>query len=758
MSIRRFFINNNAVDDPANWEEFNFSNGRDAKYKGLFKKFPDVRLKWYGSGKEALQADYNKYKSTWRNTLILVEQSTDNGNTWTTELNSTIDFEKYNEDFDGEGQFVEVSIRQNDLLSKFQSRDEVSVDIQSLVDFEGNLLQPNPNETFDVDLDTQIIRKYLSVDYVGLLSDSTSFASFSNSDQDSVAYNLPFDNRVQDQIEYSYLYPPNNYVWQFGPQAEDNLQAPILNNAFFENQFFNIKDEQYTEVNVTITGNVLATISVPANWGTPVWELVIVGRKFANEEESEGSAIANVQLTAAQDIIFPENYGVILDQTISLNLGVVGPLDQFDRVYAYIYVTGINGANGLSLSHRFITPPTLEFEYITGFPTTNCRVVLIHDFLKRILQNITGIQEPLRSDFYGSPNSTYPTDSGTETYVEDGDGAIRGVTNIFQVRQFSIEDEPMVSSFSNFFNWIWSQDACAIGMEFLTDGTPYFRIEPIEYFYDKTNTIIEFTSDGVRPKRMPLSIDQTQSYNKIRVGDKNYKDEEFGLLDTINALREFSIFTESSSTKTYDIVTEQITSGTVIELARRNPFNDFELEDTTYDDEIVIIDLIRTGATSFNRAKDEDFSSVTGIVDGDTYYNLKLTPKRRLLNHLKVLASALVGVIENAADYGNPEIEFKEGKGNFGYSTQLTTEATPVVESANIPINSANIEPLYTNETTSVVVPADLAQRNILLGTNNGHIVITSRGVTRVIFADQISIIDQASGRVEINGRIQYDA
>ena len=753
--LRRFSINGNIVNDPANWPDFNFNTGRDATYFGVFKTFPDVKLRWFGQGKEALEADYNQYGSPWRNTTLLVERSTDAGITYTTEANFIVDFKNASLDFEGEAEYIEIGIKQVSALEKFQARDGNEVNVQSLTDKDGGTITVFTNETFDVTLDTQIIDKVDEFEFNGTLGSGgpSAITIQRPAGTDTMAYNLPWDTRAQTQIEDAFLYPPSGISWTFAA----NLTFPITNGNIFENVRLNVPNETYTQIQITTSGTCQVGFAMGVDTTNIGFELVYVAELY----ESETNSTASITSTQTLSFTNPSTniFHVDLSANGTLNAPVVAPFvyTRFDRLHTYLKTTTpvpSLGGNGSGHFFRDVVP-TLQYTFASRFPDTTCKVMLIHDFIKRMFQSMTGLAEPIRSDYYGNTNATYPSGGTPTAYSSDGDGALRGVTNVFQIREFPIADKPMVSTFRDFFKFIWGVDACAVGLEF--DGaTPYFRIEPIEYFYDKTAQILDFSADGRRPKQRQLNVNPSLSYNRIKFGDTNYKDEEFGLLDTINAIREWSIFVESGNTKTYDITIPQITSGTLIELLRRRPFADFEKEDTTYDDDIAIIELRRTGGSSFDRDKDQDFTSITGIDNSSTVYNLKLTPKRRLLRHLKVLSAHLWGVIENPADYGNPELIFEDGKGNNGYSTQLTGETSAVVENANITINS-DIEPLFTDEIIEFELPADLSERDTILTTNRGFYQVTSRGEVTKVFIDVANIESEATGMVRFTGKKLYE-
>ncbi len=748
--FRRYFINGNPVNDPANFDEFSEAVDRNKTYKGLFIRVPNIKLRWFAEGKELLEKDYEKFGSTYRQTTLLIEQSTDLGITYNTEYEFNINYEDTAFDFEGEAEYIEVGVRQVDALQKFLSRDGNMIDVQSLEDLDEGVITPFTDETFTIDLDAQIISKLDELSWQGNTGPgSDSEADVQNKVDRTIYYNLPWDTKDKTQIGDTFIYPPE--AGDYAPGEDEDF--PVTNGDVFENVRLTDTVETAENVFISTSGEVRVDIDTdPASgnpiFPAPVFKMVFVAEFRTSEGDTTGTVFGTSLLTA--NVIGNTQFNVPLTAGQTLT----GPFDQFDRFYVYLIVEGVTSISDVfDFTFNFNAESAVDFEFRTAYPNTDCEVVLIHDYIKRLFQSMTGLDEPIRSDFYGSTNSTYLSGGVSTAYSSDGDGALRGVTNGFQLRGFSLSSEPMIDSFSEFFKFLWGVDACAVGLEYDND-TPYFRIEPIEYFYDKTTLILDIPFN---PKQVTLRVDASLTYSKIKFGDKNYKDEKFGILNAINAPREFSVFSESDVSKTYDFSIPQITNGTLIELTRRKPFADFEEEDTNYDDAIFVIVLRRTGATTFDRDKDQDFTSITGIDFSDTVYNLKLTPKRRLLKHLQVLGANLWGVIENPGDYGNPNIVFRDGKGNSSYTTQLTTEGSPLDEDANIPIDSTNITPLFTNEEIELEVPLDLTDRYTVLTVNQGFYQVESRGKITKFFLNLGDVKSQKNGRTTFTAYKLYE-
>jgi hypothetical protein len=104
------------------------------------------------------------------------------------------------------------------------------------------------------------------------------------------------------------------------------------------------------------------------------------------------------------------------------------------------------------------------------------------------------------------------------------------------------------------------------------------------------------------------------------------------------------------------------------------------------DDENFFILLRRDGSGGYEIDRDEDFTSIDGVLDPSTTYNAKISPRRNLARHAKDLAlNVIIGV--------NKIFKFSYGEQNYTMSSQLNSEIAPVAEDSDIDLSG--VEALY---------------------------------------------------------------
>lgn len=287
----------------------------------------------------------------------------------------------------------------------------------------------------------------------------------------------------------------------------------------------------------------------------------------------------------------------------------------------------------------------------TGLSSTTGDAIAIYEAGARLAEAITNQTDgAFKSDFLGRKNSN------PDTYSANGCGAFVAITNGYNIRQFT--ERGIFTSLDEYYN---SLDAIFnIGMGFEKDGDLWkIRIEEKSYFYDKTGVSVKF--DNVRG--VTITTDTSYAYNNIRLGFKKWQAEELGGLDEFCTDHEWLVPTKKVN-NLYTQKSSYIAAGYLIEQQRRKNKLDFGTEDTSEDDDIFIIATSRSVDGSGNpdtldeSEKDAGYSSITGILNSDTRYNLWFSVKRCLLRHLNVISSSMT--LDPGVD-----IQFRKGSGNI---------------------------------------------------------------------------------------------
>lgn len=113
--------------DPIGWDDLSLKLSRHKIYNGVFLDIA-LNLKWHcnGGGKEFIDNIYNTYDIN-ANTSVLIEIDCDSSGVYSEFYTGKLNYASYETD----GEFTKVNIEKSDLLSKLRSRDEINVDLET---------------------------------------------------------------------------------------------------------------------------------------------------------------------------------------------------------------------------------------------------------------------------------------------------------------------------------------------------------------------------------------------------------------------------------------------------------------------------------------------------------------------------------------------------------------------------------------------------------------------------------------------------
>ncbi len=305
-------------------------------------------------------------------------------------------------------------------------------------------------------------------------------------------------------------------------------------------------------------------------------------------------------------------------------------LSARDKVffYAHFNFSG-NSSSWKDVEASILTyDGTINITAQTFTTPTQADVFLIHEALDQSIAVITGNQNTLYSDFFGR------TDIG---YLSDGCGSLKAILNGFAARRFNTANKPLQVSFQD---QMQSLDAIfCLGMGY--EGG-IIRIEEREYFYNDQE-IIELGDIGDYSEDVAKDL----TFNTINIGYQKYLEASNAqaqggqqLIDQFATAHQYTTPIKSNN-NSYDKLSAFILSGDALENTRRYQFStDTQQDSTTYDDDTFMTALIRDGF-GFATEKDAAFTTVSGILDPATAYNLRHTVHRNLLNHAKWINGGL---------------------------------------------------------------------------------------------------------------------
>ncbi len=199
-----------------------------------------------------------------------------------------------------------------------------------------------------------------------------------------------------------------------------------------------------------------------------------------------------------------------------------------------------------------------------------------------------------------------------------------------------------------------------LGLGYETIGdTEYIRIEDKGYFYDNDVSI-----DISNVRQITEEYDPDKIYNKIEVGYTKWQSDDVFGLDDPQTKR---IYTTriSNVKKSLTIHSDFIAASVAIETTRRQKIE--KSKDYKYDNETFIISINDNDVSPdrYSPELDENFNSISGLIQSSTRYNSILTPMRSLLRWGNVWNGCL-------QKYQNSFLKFVSGEGNFDMSSDYS--------------------------------------------------------------------------------------
>ncbi len=296
----------------------------------------------------------------------------------------------------------------------------------------------------------------------------------------------------------------------------------------------------------------------------------------------------------------------------------------------------------------------------------------IHEVFAILAESMTGIKDSFRSDYFGK------TDSFPHEYLADGCASWTAITNGLAIRNMLNIDGNQYNIQADFKSFYESVDAIYnIGMRIKKEGDKeYLRIEPKEYFFNASQVLGFFNVSDLKKRPAVEYIFNTyqNGYDKwnLNITGSN-------ALDEFNSQHSYTLPSRMSNTALQKI-SKLIASGYLIEQTRRiqfmnNPTNDFETDNDLFiictNRTEVISDKYSTPSVSQAYAagtvseRDENFTSITNVLNPDSNYNYRISPTRIAANWYSFYSGTL---FKNTS----LPVKFVSGQGNYIESDRMT--------------------------------------------------------------------------------------
>ena len=308
------------------------------------------------------------------------------------------------------------------------------------------------------------------------------------------------------------------------------------------------------------------------------------------------------------------------------------------------------------------TVASINIEEDSFYEKSTSNFLLPFEACNRLLQIITGRTDALYSEALGR------TDIG---YAQDGVASLIGLTHGHWVRGFVEGDElynRFTTSLKDFLVSFLAVKGLAMGIEKI-GFRERVRIEKKEFFYNRNVTVklgkiingkFEFIQvSKVKRVRMPEYY-----YSSVEAGY-----EKGGEYEEIMGLFEYN----AKSTYTLSIIEKNVlqliskyrADPTATEISRRKQKINYPTEDTTYDKDVMLLELKRGVTNVFEQVIWQDIleKEPTGTYDPESATNLSLTPSNVLRNNGWTISAGLT-------KYPNEFVRYASSTGNVNLSTQ----------------------------------------------------------------------------------------
>lgn len=544
---------------------------------------------------------------------ILIEISEDEGDNYETIFEGLIDNATTKEvDF----YKLECGVKRNDFWSKFINRKSIPVDLSKSTDEDGNAI--TPIDSFTLPLPSQKLRvKYQS-----------------STDELSDIFNTVFYGSA-DNIT-------NNQYWQVDfpvetlNEIEQKFTLPNATNP----------DEPVSNLTVKYAGDYdFSSIKIYAWKETPSSKIPLK-RLFGGPTYDYADFVLNINGT---EYLFTHSEaffngvdlfdGIVSKFTYSANHAIDANAEV--KIYAKLNDTVAGGGDPfIWMASTLVDISSILIIADTVSPATETESFLIKDAAESIISKLVGAEDVVNSD-----------------YITSGCGELFAIMKGLHVRGYSLADKPFAMSFDQW--WNGANPIFNLGLGYERGGSPEtdkIRIEQKSYFYDPTPSInLDFVNNIER------SYALNYIFKAIEIGYNKWSAESESGVDDPQSKRTYRTRFASVG-KDEKMLSQFIAASLAIEQTRRNRIE--QGKDWRLDEDIIIIALSE-GSPEWVPEFDENFDSITGLLNSDARYNIRLSAARNFQRWLDFFS----GCLQIPA---SEEFKFASGEGNYDMTTQLS--------------------------------------------------------------------------------------
>lgn len=610
---------------------------------------------------------------------------------------------------------MQVPVIRDDFWSRLINRFDTPVSLSSLVSLDGAAV--SPVEPIDVNLTPQIIREKYQAE-VGL-REIVGFTSIADNSYLLIGH----DEIILDEIEEVFTQIPTidsaelpsdnmtpvyagTYRFQINviTYVLRTVTSPSLEFHFQSVKTFGLDYIDYY-LNIDGTEYLLSWADVTIPPGVPA----LPSGAFQGGDITKFTYDAVHSINAKSSIKF---YGKMKEAWVH-----PGGADDYVFIHNTYVTTSLTTTDK---SNILITADTI-------YPATQAPGYLIHDAIYGVLERIVG-PDSFYSEFLGGLLTNM------RQYDEDGCGWMYVLLKGIHIRGYHLSDELndaterytlQQRSFFISMKDIWEgiNPILNLGLGYeIVDSVQVIRIEQKGHFIGDTPPV---NFSNVR--EISASYDHEYIFKTVKTGYNEWQAEQASGLDDPQTKHTRALRFEKVG-KELNLYSTFIAAGLCIEQTRRTSV--LKSADYKYDDKNFIISLNTDDVSPdvYTPELDENFASVSNLLNSSTRYNLILTPLRNLLRWRNYLSGCL-------QSYLSSTFKFVSGEGNYDMITDANTDLlcpravnfTSLAESADVAPDGVNY--LFLPILYDISIPMekeefDLIDRKQPIGisqTDSGH-------------------------------------
>lgn len=358
--------------------------------------------------------------------------------------------------------------------------------------------------------------------------------------------------------------------------------------------------------------------------------------------------------------------------------------------------------SGTPDTHLYITADTV-------FKDTASDCMLVHDVGASIISHYglrsIGLGSTLHafySDYFGGPLVN------ARSYVSAGCGQPFALSKGVHIKGYTILEKAFFISFNDW--WSGVNPVFNLGLGYEDDPgdstKQIIRVEEKSHFFEDSSTSIDF-SFVPPPQRV---YDSEHHFNKIETGFRKWESESISGIDDPQTKHTYATLFKRVG-KAITLFSNFIAASLAWETTRRK--SDDKTKDWKFDNDVFIISVNDTELSpeAFEPELDENFSSITNLLNSDTRYNSRLTPGRSFLRWRPFFNGCL-------QKYTSSDYTFQGGEGNYDMSSNLS-EATcdGAIETGNFSEKQdidVTTEVLFIPELYTVTIPMEWEEYEVI--------------------------------------------